>query len=348
MKKYIIAFSLFCLSLFLIDEVYAATGTYESSTYSYTNCNGMSCSTSWQAYKSMGEISNPTNKQIGSISFRAYAPSTNTWATGNNYSFRYRVCESAKWTNSESLSRLRDKAFLYEYSYSSTNSASNPTIGDVSDVTMTITDDTASNYCWFISFNFTPKITSRFVGFKVELSSISEYNYLAGIYTGNDFRTNGLSITYQEGVGAIFQEQTDKLVNEQQQTNDKLDNLNDSLTSEDAPNLDSLENSSGWLPPGPIDSILNLPLSLLNNLNTNLSKKCQPVEVNLPYVNRTISLPCLNTIYSQMGNLSSWINGIGIIAAAFILFRYFINLYKWVDDTLTFRENNWLDNWGGL
>ena len=140
----------------------------------------------------------------------------------------------------------------------------------------------------------------------------------------------------------------DDLNKNQQETNKKLDDVNKNLTSEESPKLEGLNNSAGWLPAGPLDSILNLPLSFLNNLSTNLSKTCQPVTLPLPFVDKTLDLPCLSSIYSQIEGLDTWITGISIIASVFILFTYLINLYKWVDDTLTFRENNYIDNWGGM
>jgi outer membrane murein-binding lipoprotein Lpp len=140
----------------------------------------------------------------------------------------------------------------------------------------------------------------------------------------------------------------DDLNKNQQDTNKKLDDVKGAITSEENPKLEGLNNSAGWLPAGPLDSILNLPLSFLNNLSTNLSKTCQPVTLPLPFVDKTLDLPCLNSIYSQIEGLDTWITGISIIASVFILFTYLINLYKWVDDTLTFRENNYIDNWGGM
>lgn len=140
----------------------------------------------------------------------------------------------------------------------------------------------------------------------------------------------------------------DDLNDKQNQTNQKLDDVNNSLKDETPPNLKGLENSAGWLPAGPLDSILNLPLSLLQNLSTNLSKACQPVNLPLPYIDKNLELPCVNSVYSQIDGLQTWINSIGIIASAFILFFYLVHLEKWVDDTLTLRENNYIDNWGGI
>lgn len=129
---------------------------------------------------------------------------------------------------------------------------------------------------------------------------------------------------------------------------DRVDEVNKTLTDESGPNTDALKNSSGWLPAGPLDSLINLPLSLLNNLTTNMSKSCQPVNLPLPFIDKNLQLPCVNTLYSQIDGLSVWINSVSFIAAAFILFHYLMGLYKWVDDTLSFRENNYIDNWTGV
>lgn len=142
--------------------------------------------------------------------------------------------------------------------------------------------------------------------------------------------------------------QNNTIINNQGAIKDGIDNINSSLTDESAPNLDALDNTAGWLPAGPLDSVLNLPLSLLNNLTTNMNKTCKPVSLPLPFLDKNLELPCLNSIYSQIEGLSVWINSISVIAVAFILFHYLMGLYKWVDDTLSFRENNWIDNWTGV
>lgn len=130
---------------------------------------------------------------------------------------------------------------------------------------------------------------------------------------------------------------------------DSIDNINNTITDETLPNTSVLSDSAGWLPPGPVDSIINMPLSLFSGLLNIFSSNdtCQPVNLPLPYLsNKSIQLPCFNTLISSMG-FGVWFEGIGAIAAAYILYHYLINLYAWVDKTLTFRENNWQD-WGGI
>ena len=121
----------------------------------------------------------------------------------------------------------------------------------------------------------------------------------------------------------------------------------DLIKDESSPNMNGLANSAGWLPPGPVDSILNLPLTFLQSLYNALSGSCSPVRLPVPYINYIFELPCISTIYDGFGITALW-NSIGLIASGFILYSYLTKLYKWVDDTLTFRENNHIDNWGGI
>ena len=142
--------------------------------------------------------------------------------------------------------------------------------------------------------------------------------------------------------------QNDTIIDNQNGIKQGVENIDDTLKDESSPNLDALENTAGWLPAGPLDSVLNLPLNLLNNLTTNLKKTCNPVSLPLPFLDKNLELPCLNSIYSQIDGLSFFLNSISAIAAAFILFHYLMGLYKWVDDTLSFKENNYVDNWMGV
>lgn len=135
------------------------------------------------------------------------------------------------------------------------------------------------------------------------------------------------------------------------ETNDKLDNLQGALTDSSPTDMSNLGDSAGWLPAGPVDSILTLPLTMLNNLVTNLSNSCQTISIELPFIKEKINLPCVKSLYDKIGITGTLFTTAGLIASAFILFNYLLALYKWVDDTLTMRENTmpgyFDDNWGG-
>lgn len=142
-------------------------------------------------------------------------------------------------------------------------------------------------------------------------------------------------------------DQNQTIIDQNNQTNEKLDNIDNTLKDETPPNTDNLQNSAGWLPAGPVDSILNLPFTLFNSILDNLGTSCSPVDLPLPYVNKTLTLPCFNSIADKIDGFNVFWTSSGVIAAAFILYSYLMRLYKWVDDTLTFRENTYGD-WGGV
>lgn len=132
----------------------------------------------------------------------------------------------------------------------------------------------------------------------------------------------------------------------------KLKDLFDTLFSNDDADISGLDNMVGWLPPGPVDSIINLPLSFFNSLTNTLTGTCRAVSLNIPFVNQTLVLPCFDAYMSKYltGFNTLW-TFVGVTLSVFILYYYLLSLYKWVDDTLTFRENNlpgyYGDNWGG-
>lgn len=135
--------------------------------------------------------------------------------------------------------------------------------------------------------------------------------------------------------------------NNQKDTNKKLDDVNKNLTDDTPPDTTGLGNASGWLPAGPVDSILTLPLNVLNTIYTNLSKSCTAVTLPLPFVESSISLPCGDTIYSHVDGLSVLLNTIGLVLGSFLLYSYFIYLYNWVDKKVSLIESD-REKWGAV
>ena len=132
-------------------------------------------------------------------------------------------------------------------------------------------------------------------------------------------------------------------INEQQSTNDKLDSILDTSN----PDLDGLSNTSTWLPQGPVDSIIMLPLNFINTLVSKIGSTCSSINLPIPFLkNQYLTLPCVSTLFEQISGFSTLYNLIGVIGSVYLLYNYLLKFYKWIDDTLSFRENNWQD-WGG-
>lgn len=200
------------------------------------------------------------------------------------------------------------------------------------DVTISLQDSNSNIKIYKIDYSFTSKFTD----------DVKVVTFAFGENFNGDSTTGTLQFTY-----FMVDATNEEIVDAVKETNKKLDELNKNITSSDVPNKNELStklDTTGWLKPGPVDSIINMPLNLINNLLSSLNNNtCSQLVIDIPYLkNKQLIIPCISTLYEKMG-FSSLFNSIGAIASAFILFRYLVGFYKWVDDTLSFREQNWGD-----
>ena len=87
--------------------------------------------------------------------------------------------------------------------------------------------------------------------------------------------------------------------NKLDETNNQLGNLNDSLNNSDSSGATSeaSEFFSGFTTDTfGLTSIITAPLNLIGSIT---SSTCTPLGLPLPYVNKTLELPCMSSIYSQ-------------------------------------------------
>lgn len=194
----------------------------------------------------------------------------------------------------------------------------------------------------------------RYTSTKVSVTTTSNGSITFVLYSNwsGESRTDVIiydKIQVEEGISATaFEEPGEICSNKIDETNDKLDGIQGAITDSSSPNTSALEGSAGWLPDGPVDSILNLPLNMLQALNIALSKSCTPLQLTFPFVNQPFEMPCISTLYQKIDGFDTLWKWIGSIVSVLMLYTYLLKLYKWVDDTLTFRENNHIDNWGGV
>ena len=130
-----------------------------------------------------------------------------------------------------------------------------------------------------------------------------------------------------------------------EETNEKLDEINDYLTDDTPPDSDisGLGNVSGLLPPGPLDSLLNIPFQFLSILTSSMSGTCVPLTGDFVWGSK-ITLPCFDEIIYGKIN-STLMNFISLIPASFILINYFKHLYKKVERAVSLESTS-DDEWG--
>ena len=131
----------------------------------------------------------------------------------------------------------------------------------------------------------------------------------------------------------------------QQETNDNVEEIEDYLKDDSDPNADisSLGNVNGLLPPGPIDTLLNIPYNFLSVVVSSLGGVCVPYTGTFVF-DSTLTLPCFSEqIYDEVpAGLMVFIN---LIPTAFLLIKYFKHLYKKVERA-TSLETTTDDEWG--
>ena len=117
------------------------------------------------------------------------------------------------------------------------------------------------------------------------------------------------------------------------------------LNNANSPDLGFFNNLNTLLPPGPIDSILNIPAVMYSAINSFLGGDCEPLNFTLPWVNQQVQLKCIRSFYSDI-NATLFVEGVGSIASIVILISYFVNLYNWFDDHLQITHKK-VKVWGG-
>lgn len=135
-----------------------------------------------------------------------------------------------------------------------------------------------------------------------------------------------------------LQEKEQEQLEQQKETNDYL--MDDTEPSSD---ISSLGNVSGLLPPGPLDSLLNIPFKFLSVLTSSLGDVCVPLSGEF-IEGATLTLPCFGDVfYSEVpDNLMIFIN---LIPSCFILINYFKHLYKKVERATSMNSST-DDEWG--
>lgn len=236
---------------------------------------------------------------------------------------------SFNWQSDTSLSGSDARIYVYDGATVGTLLTYSNLVGVSGKVSLTFTNTTGA-----ISIRFSPNNTST-------------SKTITMMFTNIQLQEGSVSTDYEPYGKEIC---TNKL-DEQNETSKgifgKLKDLFNWLTNNDEADVSSAGDVAGWLPPGPIDSIINLPLTMLNNINSSLNKTCSPLEVNLPYVNKSVEIPCLNTIFNQITGLTNFWTWVGLISSVLILYRYLIELYKYYD-RLTTLQANFISDWGGV
>ena len=378
MKKYIIAFTLFCLALFTIDSVFAAdlslTGYDSLINASLWNCSGSNtCSSSvsnstnvygdYLVYTSGSELTIGSNGVFWAIqspvSFSAnYLYSVSAlvcYNTKANNTFQFLTGESGNLDAFEypSYSKVYDNWSPNDYIYLSDGGHGSLNLKTCRNVSGFINPSKMGNFLGLRLRNSGGSLSAQYIwllGLKVESLGVDSSSLRSVLE--DSISSSGLAKASDVNEVKKAQEQIKTELKNTQQSIDKQteqQNKNHKETMDymkDESDIDTskVDNLVGYLPAGPLDSIINLPLSMLNAINTNLSKTCVAPMFKVPFVNEDFTLPCISALYDKMG-ATTLLNTLGVIAASVMLYKYLVYLYNWIDSVLSLKGNK-LKGWG--
>ena len=160
---------------------------------------------------------------------------------------------------------------------------------------------------------------------------------------------------YTDSIKSIIQDSgfaTAKSVDEVKQATDKIEEetkkTNDTITDTSSPDTeDSINQWSEKMIDNPLEAVVMLPLNILNSIKTGLNGTCSPLNVPVPFIDVTIQIPCISSIFAQIEGVTEFWNSIGTIVSAIMLYQYLIYLYNWIDDTISLKTKR-MQGWGSV
>lgn len=193
--------------------------------------------------------------------------------------------------------------------------------------------------------NYDAMMNDKLGGIKTDTAKIVELLQGGSLNSGVISAINNQTETQHQDAQAQLEES-------QKQTQ-AMEDTKDYITSDERPEASDIANSDslpsvGLLPAGPLDSLLLLPVNILNSIVSSFGGNCSPVVAPIPFVGdgEEVTFPCFgDTIYK--GSFSVLATLFGSVASGFILYSYFKHLYKKVDRAVSLETTD-EDEWGIL
>lgn len=109
--------------------------------------------------------------------------------------------------------------------------------------------------------------------------------------------------------------------NDSQAINNSINN--DNITSSDA---DDLTNNQAFTDSTGLQAVIELPLNMINSL----TNTCQPINITIPWLDYTGTIPCMSTIYRSKFN--SLYQVVKLIINGFLVYRLLLKVYELVHE----------------
>lgn len=111
-----------------------------------------------------------------------------------------------------------------------------------------------------------------------------------------------------------------------QQAHQDAQSINNSINNDNVDgansDLDDFKNSSTFSDSTGLQAVIELPLNLVNSF----TNTCQPIQITIPWLDYTGTIPCMSTIYRQ--HFSGLYSVVALIVNAFFIYRILLKIYE--------------------
>lgn len=150
-----------------------------------------------------------------------------------------------------------------------------------------------------------------------------QYNSSYSIYLGNivDYDSSIVSDFNNSAGQKAIQSSIDYQTQVQHQDSVNTQNIiNDDNVSGASSEVDSLINNAAFSDTSGINAIINAPLNFIQNL----SSTCQPIQITIPYIDTSVTIPCIyQTIATAMPGVAAILS---VAINGFIIYRILLDI----------------------
>ena len=240
----------------------------------------------------------------------------------------------------KSYAAQRFEEFIYRVEGSTTTNDSGLSANNISSFKCFATDDKNNAYKVNIFCNIVP-----FANIKTIWIEQLQPNCNSLI---NSFNTYTLKVNLNSSTEESINNQTEVIKDSADKIIKGQDKINDTITDTSSPDTeDSINQWSEKMIDNPLEAVVMLPLNILNSIKTGLNGTCSPLNVPVPFIDETIQIPCISSIFAQIEGVTEFWNSIGTIVSAIMLYQYLIYLYNWIDDTISLKTKR-MQGWGSV
>lgn len=362
--KRVIAAVLIALVIFFLKSknVLAATITPNSSVFDvrYTTlyCDrydslGECTYDAWGSWSGQKSVGNTISGQSGiddSFNTIGFTYNFNTaLVSGNTYTFVNKI------TLSPSSSVFVDRSWniinrhFQVWNAVAGTTSSNRSPENISSFSYTLRRDSSATNIFYITCMITLQKNSNYVSFYLRDESYGSFRSWLDYLQEVNVTWNSTSVSVSENANSYIQQNTTEIINQTKEIiklfnidKEELEYLKDNTDA--SVDVSGMTGITGLLPAGPLDSLLSIPITILNIFIDSSSGACTPFTFTFVF-NEEFTLPCFDVFWNQVPN--SLLLFMSDLPAVILFVLWAKSIYKRVERATSF-ESSVDDEWGGV